>query len=283
MIRITFLGTKGGPAIRPGGPSPTATLLSVGERHYVIDCGLGVTRGIVDAGVSLKKLETILITHHHSDHNLEFGALIHTAWTSGLGTQVSAYGPPGLDCVWRGLLEAQAFDIATRIADEGRPVLGDLVAIHEYGEGPVFDDGTVRVTAMRNEHPPVRESFALKFEAEGKVVVFSGDTAYLPELAEFAKGADLLVHEALHGPAVDVMAKRIANATRLKEHLLASHTLAEDAGRIAAAAEVGQLALHHLVPIDIEYDVTRDDYLQAARTTFSGPITVPVDGQAIEL
>lgn len=283
MIRVTFLGTKGGPAIRPGGPSPTATLVSVGERHYVVDCGLGVTRGIVDAGVSLKQLSTILVTHHHSDHNLEFGALIHTAWTAGLGSKVTAYGPPGLKRVWNGLLEAQAFDIATRIADEGRPVLKDLVEIVEYGEGPVFDDGTVRVTALRNVHPPVTESFALKLEAEGKVVVFSGDTAYLPALADFARGADLLVHEALHGPAVDVMARRIANATRLKQHLLASHTLAEDAGRIATDAGARHLALHHLVPIDIEYDVTRDDYLKAAATTFAGPITVPVDGQAIEL
>jgi ribonuclease BN (tRNA processing enzyme) len=81
--RLVLLGTKGGPAIRPGGPSPTSTLLEIAGRPIVIDCGLGVTRGLVNAGLSLKKLDLILITHLHSDHVLELGPLLHTAWTSG--------------------------------------------------------------------------------------------------------------------------------------------------------------------------------------------------------
>ncbi|MCA3346815.1 MAG: MBL fold metallo-hydrolase, partial [Roseomonas sp.] len=82
--RVVLLGTKGGPAIRKGGPSPTANLLMIGGYPYVIDCGLGVTRGLVEAGLALPELRCIIITHLHSDHVLELGPLIHTAWTAGL-------------------------------------------------------------------------------------------------------------------------------------------------------------------------------------------------------
>ena len=94
MDRVILLGSKGGPAIRTGGPQPTSHLLVVRDRLYVVDCGLGVTRGFVEAGYHLAQLSTVLITHHHSDHNLEFGNLIHTAWTAGLALPV----PPSRPC-----------------------------------------------------------------------------------------------------------------------------------------------------------------------------------------
>ena len=80
----------------------------------------------------------------------------------------------------------------------------------------------------------------LVMEAEGKAVVFSGDTAYFPPLAEFARGADLLVHEAIEPGGIDRLVARVGNADgRLRRHLHASHTPVEDVGRIAAAAGVG--------------------------------------------
>ena len=126
MDRIILLGAKGGPAIRSGGPNPTAYLIDIAGRLYVVDCGLGVTRGFVEAGYHLSKLSTILITHHHSDHNLEFGNLIHTAWTAGLATPVNAYGPTGLKHIRHAFLELNRFDIETRIADEGRVCVLEL-------------------------------------------------------------------------------------------------------------------------------------------------------------
>lgn len=58
--------------------------------------------------------------------------------------------------------------------------------------------GDVKVTALRNLHPPVTESYALKLEFPGKTVVFSGDTAYFPPLAAFAKGAGILIQGGGH-------------------------------------------------------------------------------------
>lgn len=287
MDQIIVLGSKGGPAIRPRGPQPTSHLLVVRDRVYVIDCGLGVTRGFVDAGYPLTRLATILITHHHSDHNLEFGNLIHTAWTAGLSTPVAAWGPAGLERMTRAFLELNRFDIETRIADEGRPDLARLIATRDYGEGPVFDDGTVRVTAMRNHHPPVVDSFSLRFDfttaaGRAKSVVFGGDTAYLPKLADFARGADVLLHEAMYGPGVDALVARVQNGSRLKEHLIASHTLVEDAGRIATAAGVGRLVLNHLIPAD-DPDVRPEHWRVAIAATWAGPLDVGRDGLVIEI
>src|SRR5690606_12256589 len=98
----------------------------------------------------------------------------------------------------------------------------------------------LRVTALRVDHPPVTDCFALRFEGNGRSVVFSADTAYFPPLADFAMGADVLVHEAMLEEGVDRLVARTGNGARLREHLLASHTFAADAGRIAARAGVGR-------------------------------------------
>src|SRR5690606_9684328 len=153
--QLVLLGTKGGPAIRPGGPSPTSILLDIGGRRIVIDCGLGVSRALVEAGMALGELDLILITHLHSDHVLELGPLIHTAWTTGLSHPVTVCGPDGTKALWQGFLASLSYEIATRIADEGRPDLEGLVTIREYGPGPVLDDGGLTVTALRVDHPPV--------------------------------------------------------------------------------------------------------------------------------
>lgn len=278
--RLILLGTKGGPAIRSGGPSPTSSILVVDGRPYVVDCGLGATRGFVEAGFKLTDLNRILITHHHSDHNLEFGNLLHTAWTAGLATPVACHGPTGLRQMAEDFLRLNRFDIETRIADEGRVDFAALLQVQDYGEGLVFDDGVVKVTALRNHHPPIVDSFALRFEFAGKRVVFSGDTAFLPDLVRFAEGADILVHEAMYGPGVDAIVARVQNGSRLKEHLHASHTLAEDVGRIATMAGARELVLHHLVPAD-DPDVTEAHWRAAVRSTFAGTLHIGRDGMSI--
>lgn len=280
--RLVLLGTKGGPAIRKGGPSPTANLLVISGYPYVIDCGLGVTRGFVEAGLVLPELRCIIITHLHSDHVLELGPLIHTAWTAGLKDKVVVHGPAGTAAVWQGFLASLSYDIAIRIEDEGRPDLARMVEVREYGDGAVFTDGRVKVTALRVLHPPVTDCFALRFDHGGGSVVFSADTTYFPPLAAFARGADILVHEAIYEPGVDRLVARVGNGARLKQHLLASHTLAEDVGRIATESGVGLLALHHLVPADDPL-VTEQNWIDALRSQYQGPLVVGRDGLVLPL
>lgn len=280
--RIVLLGTKGGPAVRQKGSWPTSSLVEIAGRQIVVDCGHGVTRGLVDAGVDLKTLSLIFITHLHSDHYLELGPLLHTAWTTGLRAPLRIFGPKGLKSHLNLFMSSMAFDIDTRIADEGRPDLRELVQVIEYDEGSVLAEDGFSVDALRVAHPPIVDAFAFKFQGGGVTIVCSGDTTYFPPLAEFARGADVLVHEAMLRRGVEAIVARTPNVTTLREHLYAAHTLVEDAGRIATAACVEHLVLNHLIPSD-DPTVVEKDWREAAATTWSGPLTVGRDGLEIRL
>ncbi|OAP35512.1 MBL fold metallo-hydrolase [Sinorhizobium americanum] len=279
--RLVLLGSKGGPAIRPGGPWPTSSLLEIAGRTIVVDCGLGVTRGLTDAGVPLKALDLIVVTHLHSDHVLELGPLIHTAWTAGLAHGVRVFGPAGTRGYWQGFLQSMAFDVDIRIVDEGRPDLRRLVEVVEFSDGQVFSENGLTVSALRVDHPPVTDCFALRFDHAEGTIVFSSDTAYFPPLADFASGADILVHEAMLAAGVDRLVARTGNGAGLKEHLLASHTFAEQAGTIAEAAGVGRLVLHHLIPAD-DPEISQADWIAAARKNWPGALTIASDGLVVE-
>ncbi|MGI9482395.1 MAG: MBL fold metallo-hydrolase [Hyphomicrobiales bacterium] len=278
---IALLGTKGGPAIRPGSAMPTSCLLNLAGKQIVIDCGLGVTRGLVDQGMALTDLELIIITHLHSDHYLELGPLLHTAWMAGLSKRVRIIGPEGLDIYWEHFYKSMLFDIELRLEDEGRVDLNSLVDISVLQEGSFLDEDGVKGAAVKNVHPPIDESYALRFDAGGKSVFFSGDTAFHPPLAEIARGVDVLVHEAMLGPAVDALCARIGNADeRLKVHLLRAHTLAEDVAKLAVMAEAKSLALNHLIPTD-DPDFSDLDWLEAVRVHWHGDLHIGKDGMVI--
>ncbi len=280
MPRLTILGSKGGPAIRPGGPQPTSSLVEIGGRRIVIDCGLGVTRALVDAGMTLKQLDLVVITHLHSDHLVELGPLLHTAWTSGLATPVRVYGPAGTRAYWTNFVAAMLFDIDIRIADEGRPDIRELVQVAEFADGVVFDEAGLALTALRVDHPPVTDTFALRLDHASGSIVFSADTAYFPPLAAFSRGADVLVHEAMLADGVERIVARTGNGARLREHLLASHCFAAQAGRIATAAGVDRLVLHHLIPAD-DPDFGEAEWTAATRQTWDGPLTIARDGLVV--
>ena len=279
--RIVFLGTKGGPRVGPGRSNP-ANLVVVNDTPFVIDCGMGVSRQLVAAGVPLETVRYIFISHHHSDHNLEYGNLVYNAWATGLSTPIHSFGPKGIEAMTKTFFELNRFDIETRIEDEGRPDLRKLLIAKDITEdGVVLQTADVKVTAFRTPHPPITDNFAYKFETPDGVVVFSSDTNYNPQLAEFAKRADVLVHEALYLPWVDRLVTRVKNGATLKKHLLESHTAAENVGRIADAANVKVLVMSHLVPDDP--DVTDDDWRSEAAKNFKGRIVVARDLMELRL
>ncbi len=280
---VALLGTKGGPAIRPGSTMPTSSMICLNGQMAVIDCGLGVTSGLVAQGVELKSLGLIFITHLHSDHYLELGPLLHTAWTAGLKSPVEIWGPQGLQDYWNAFLLSMKADIDLRMEDEGRPALDGLVTIKTISEGRFYEGAAFSVTALENVHPPLVDTFALSFRSAGNHVVFSGDTAYLPALAEFAQGADLLIHEAMLEDALGPLMKRIGNADdRLMKHWLRSHTFAHDAARIATQAKVKALALNHLIPSD-DPNFTEQDWRSAVAPHFDGVFHLGKDGLRIAL
>lgn len=275
--RIILLGTKGGPSVGESGRSNPSTLILINDVPYVVDCGYGVSRQLIAAGISLNKLRYIFITHHHSDHNLEYGALLYNAWITGLPIKVDSYGPAGLRKMTQDFFNYQKFDVDTRIVDEGRPDPRKLVVTHEFNSaGLVMQNADVKVSSLLVSHPPIRQAYAYRFDAKDRSVVISGDTAYVPELAAFAKGADVLVHEVMYLPGVENLLKRLPNAKRLREHLMAAHTLPEDVGKIAQQAGVNTLVLSHFVPGD-DPSITDEQWAEGVRRHFKGRVIVGKD------
>ncbi len=274
--RLILLGTTGGP--RPKADrAATSQVIVINDDAYVIDCGDGVARQLVAAGVSLQRLRKVFITHHHSDHNADYGNLLLLSWAAGLRTNVQTYGPPPLTRMTELYFEMNAFDIDTRIADEGRVPLVPLVQPTEITAGGVIsDDGNVKVTAALVDHPPVVPAFAYRFDTPDRSIVISGDTAYSENLVALARGADVLVHEVLYVPGIERTVARAPNASRLLQHIIGSHTEAADVGKLAAEADVGTLVLSHLVPGDDPL-VTEETFRTEAARHFSGEIVVGRD------
>jgi ribonuclease BN (tRNA processing enzyme) len=278
--RLIILASGGGPRPRKH-RGPTAHAVIVDGVLYVVDCGNGVARQLAAADVPLPSLRHVFLTHHHSDHNADYGNLLLLAWASGLRTRVDTWGPPPLARMTALFFEMNAYDIDVRIADEGRVPLVPLVHVHELAaDGLVMQDERVRVTAALVDHPPVVPALAFRFDAPDRSLVFSGDTSRCDNLVRLAAGADVLVHETLWVPAVDRLVARVPNAATLKKHIIDSHTAVEDVGRVAAAAGVRRLVLSHLVPAD-DPTLTDDMWIAAAAAHFGGEIVVAHDGMEL--
>ncbi len=280
MPRVVILGAKGGPAVRQGGAMPTSLLVDMGGAQIVVDCGLGVTRGLVEAGMDLRALSHVVITHLHSDHVLELGPLIHTAWTTGLQTPVDIWGPRGLRDYWAGFMASMAYDSSLRVEDEGRPPLESLFRLHVLEEGP-FSIGPLQGRALRVPHPPVTDCFALRLEAEGKTLCLSADTAPFAPLADFARNADLLLHEAMLPEGLEAIIAKTGMGEKLRAHLTNSHSTADAAACIATQAGAKHLAFYHLIPAD-DPAFTEAHWRDAIKGHWDGPFTLARDGLVIE-
>jgi ribonuclease BN (tRNA processing enzyme) len=275
--RLILLGTGGGPRPRKAS-SASAQVIIANDAAYVIDCGNGVARQMVMAGVPLASLRSVFITHHHSDHNADYGNLLWLAWTAGLRTRVDTWGPPPLEKMTKLFFEMNAYDINTRMADEGREPIVPLVHAHEFSQGGlVMQDENVKVSSALVHHPPVVPTFAYRFDSADRSIVISGDTTPSDNLIKLAQGADVLVHEALFVPGItDQFVARAPNAATLKQSIMSHHTSVEDAGRVAQQAGVKMLVLSHLIPPD---DPTISDqmWIDAARAHFKGPVIIGKD------
>ncbi len=250
----------------------------VGDTAYLVDCGYGAVRQLVLAGVPLRTVRHIFITHQHSDHNADYSSLILLAWAAGLRTRLDSWGPPPLARMTDLVFEMNAADIEARTGDEIRVPLRPLIHAHDLRTGGlVMQDENARVTAAVVHHPPLVPAFAYRFDMADRSIVFSGDTTRSDNLVALARNADVLVHEALYDEAaVDRLVASVPNATDLKRSILAHHTTAEDVGRVAATAGVRMLVLSHLIPAEDPL-VTDEMWIDAARRHYDGRIVVGKD------
>lgn len=274
--RLILLGTAGGPTPKPNRSAPSQVIIVNGQT-YVIDVGNGTPRQLALAKLKYSSIRAVFITHHHSDHNADYGNLLLLGWGTDLVQKVDTFGPPPLVRMTKQFLALNDYDIKTRIADEGRPPLDRLILPHEITAGGfVYQDGNVKVTAVLVEHPPVSPAFAYRFDCPDRSIVISGDTRPSANLVRLAKGADVLVHEVMYLPELEKLIANEQNAKTLRDHLLASHTTTEQVGQIATEAGVKTLVLSHFVPGG--YPFIKDEvWADAVRPHFSGNLIVGRD------
>ena len=274
--RLILLGTSGGPTPKPNRAAPSQVIVVNGS-SYVVDCGNGVARQMILAGLKLGSIKSLFLTHQHSDHNADLGNLLLLGWASDLAHKVDVYGPPPTSRMIREFLALNDADIKTRTADEGRPPLASLIAPHELTrQGLVMQDANVKVTAAIVNHPPVQPSFAYRFDCPDRAIVISGDTTPSDALIALARDADVLVHEVMHVPSIEKLIATEPNAKTLREHLLASHTTTEQVGEVATKARVKTLVLSHFVPGGFPF-VPDETWAADVRKHFSGRIVVGKD------
>ena len=278
--KLVLLGTAAGPL--PGRPRcMTSHVMLSNGAAYVLDCGLGVTDQYARTGIPFSALKSIFITHHHADHNIEYGPLLIVGWIQGMHADVRAFGPPPLKQMTEDLMRAYRQTIDFWAEDFRMTPLGSVGVQELAAGGPVTQDDNVKVSAVIVEHPPVKPALAYRFDFKDRSIAFSGDTAASEAVVKIAKGADVLVHEVMYVPAVEKYIKeQIAKGRPVKyeafmAHMKADHTPVEEVGRIAQEAGVKTLVLSHLTPaIDSISDTT---WREGAATHFKGDIVVGKD------
>lgn len=251
-----------------------STAIVVGNKWFVVDAGRGTTLRIAGTKQDYANLQAVFLTHLHSDHTAGLPDLFITSWQFGRKTRpLELYGPAGTQQLADAMLEFFEYDIhIRRDVMEKHPAAGATIKVHTVVEGVVYDDGEVKVTAFAVDHKPVEPAFGYRFDAHGHSIVISGDTRPNDNLVKFAKGADVLIHEA-YLPEFFDRVDTPEVAARLKSY----HTSAEDAGAIAARAGVKTLVLTHLIPAGEE-----EKFRQRASKTFPGRLIVGKDLEVIE-
>jgi ribonuclease Z len=253
-LKITLCGTSS-PIPAPG-RAQACVAVETPEHLYIIDAGSGSAATANLSGVPMGKLRGILITHFHSDHISDIGDFNLNSWVAGRPEPLQIIGPTGVDRIVDGFNMAYELDRGYRVAHHGaellNPKLGTLQA-KAIGEGVIIDQDGLRVTAFEVSHPPIEPAFGYRLDYGGRSVVISGDSLVTDKIVEISNGADVVLHDAMSLQLVRGAAgmARTTGNTRLAtvmQDIQDYHATTEDLNRLSSEAEIGQLALYHLVP-----------------------------------
>lgn len=267
-VQVVFLGT-GTPAPDPQSQGP-ANAVVVDGKTYIVDAGTGVVRRTQAAyrvGISIRpdQLDIAFITHLHSDHTLGLADLILTPWVMGRTSPLELYGPEGTGAMAADLLHAYRQDIHIRLTGgEGANETGYKVNAHDIQPGVIYHDDKVKVTAFKVDHGAWPEALGYRFDAEGKSIVFSGDTRPTDSVVQACQGCDVLVHEAYVGDSKDAW----------MVYMRKFHTSAGELGEIAARATPKLLVVTHEGFMDGKSET---DMLTEIRKSFKGEVKIAHD------
>ncbi len=274
--RVVMLGSGNPiPTIERFGPG---LAIMVNERPYLIDAGEGIWRASQAAtpkyggrikGLEEKNLDRLFITHHHADHISNLPSIIFLPWYLGADRQLDIYGPRNTARLVSGILDAYQY-VHDLGQVEGLKYEAPVMAKgHDFVKpGRIYQDELVAVDAFRVLHGGMPNSFSFKFTSEDRVVVVSGDKRPTPGFREWAKGADLLLHEVYTLGGLDK-----APAT-IREIVGQLHTSTEQLAELATYVKPELLVLYHVQ----NYSGDRDAPVRELRAAgYTGAVVLAVD------
>lgn len=296
--QILFLGTAGGPPLRLDRSEPS-TLLIVDGRQYLIDCGIGTMRRMLEAGVQSEQIKTIFFTHLHSDHDLGLADIMENDFFelrgANSGETIAIYGPRQTKQLVDAAFEYISIPFGVYAAEppssytkgpDGK-FISPFRTYEVENDGVIFQDDKIRVTAAENTHyalmpAPSRKqmkSYSYRIETPHGVVVFTGDTGPSEAVIGLAQGADVLVTEVEDLNQILRFVTGMAERNHwppdrtagLMAHMRNEHLDQEQVGNMAAKARVKSVVLYHYNPADPAA------YVAAVKKNFSGPVFAPAD------
>jgi len=223
-------------------------LVQCGDVAVQFDAGRSTVMRLTGAGLELADLSAVFVTHHHSDHLTGLQDLVLSRWVMARmegAPPLPIVAPAGPACEFvERMLDAWHHDVAVRNLHMGRTDLPE-VELRPFGypsePTEVWRDGDVMVFAGQVRHEPVHPAVGFRIETPDGVVVITGDTLVCDEVATLARGADVLVYEAM----------RFAPLEQLPAHrqiILGYHADTRLIGAQAAELDIATLVLTHLIP-----------------------------------
>jgi ribonuclease Z len=217
-------------------------------------------------------------------------------WVSTANTSpLTVFGPQGIEKVVAGFNTAYSQDVGCRHAHHGdiaAPLSGAGLKASVFIKPPqgelvvLIKDENLTVKALAVNHAPIDPGVAYRFTYKGRSLLISGDTVKSTNIEKFAKGVDLLVHEALPPNLVTLMskvAKKVGNAPmeKITRDIIDYHTSPVEAAETARDAGVGYLLYYYIVP-PLVIPGQKALFLNGAEKIFKN-YTIGEDGVAFSL
>ncbi|MFE9687226.1 MBL fold metallo-hydrolase [Streptomyces sp. NPDC006285] len=246
------LGTQAGPVSGGARRAQPANLLYGADQAVLVDVGDGAVDQLEKAGVDLRTVGAVVISHLHIDHTGGLWGLIGRRYQAQIPGEIVIYGPPGTQATVDGIVAAQD---PLRGIVQIPPAQASHVRAVEITDGSVVTIGQVQVTAAQNSHYALEgdthsQSLSYRFETPDRSIVFTGDTGPSANVERLAAGADLLVSEITDpdDPSVVALLAQFPEEVRerVRLHFTEEHLTAENVGLLAEKAAVKALTLTHV-------------------------------------
>ncbi|WP_137165410.1 MBL fold metallo-hydrolase [Salinimonas lutimaris] len=286
------LGTMAGPVPNAHHSQPSNALLANGKT-YVVDAGDGTAGQLAKAGLNVKSVNAVFLSHLHFDHTAGLPGILSLRWQTNAQNELTVYGPPGTKQTVEGIFAYMTYGAQGHYGVPGQIPAppSDNVKVVEVTDGTELELDGLKVSAIRNTHyswPQDSEehqkfvALSFKFELPDYTVVYTGDTGPSDAVAKLADNVDLLISEMMDVDDTVNLVKRMnpnlpeKALGHMKKHLSTHHLLPADVGQLANKAKVKKLVITHMAP-GLVTDAEYEKYTSQVAAIYDGDITIAKD------